>query len=93
VGTDPRPASDSAPTSVGVLLDGIAQFLAGPDVPPARADARDLIAAILDRPRFWPTANRELVLEDELAARIVAAAEKLKGCSTRLAARPFVISR
>jgi release factor glutamine methyltransferase len=79
VETDDRAAESHAPTSVGVLLDGVARFLVGPDDPPARADARDLIAALLDRARFWPTANRELVLEDELAARIVAAAEKLKG--------------
>jgi release factor glutamine methyltransferase len=78
VGTDARTAHENGPTSVGLLLDGIAQYLAGPDDPPARADARDLIAAILDRPRFWPTANRELVLGDGLAERIVGAAEKLK---------------
>jgi release factor glutamine methyltransferase len=71
-------APETVPTSVGVLLDGVARFLAGPNDPPARADARDLIAAILDRPRFWPTANRDRVLEDDLADRIVSAAEQLK---------------
>ncbi len=64
--------------TVGALLDGVAQYLAGPNVPPARADARDLIAAVLDRPRFWPTANSALVIEDDLADRIVGAAEKLR---------------
>ena len=78
MGTDVQSVHGQPPTSVGLLLDGVAQFLAGPDNPPARADARDLIAAILDRPRFWPTANRELVLDDDLAERIVGAAEKLR---------------
>lgn len=78
MGTDAPAVHEQPPTSVGLLLDGVAQFLAGPDNPPARADARDLIAAILDRPRFWPTANRELVLEDAVAERIVDAAEKLR---------------
>src|ERR1035437_9625255 len=45
------------------LFDELAADLAGPGVPPARADARDLIAAILDKPKFWPTANQSLELD------------------------------
>ncbi len=45
------------------LFTQLAQQLAGPGVPPARADARDLIAAMLDRPKFWPTANQHLDLD------------------------------
>jgi release factor glutamine methyltransferase len=45
------------------LFDELAADLAGNGVPPARADARDLIAAILDKPKFWPTANQSLELD------------------------------
>jgi len=62
--------------TVGALLDALAEGLAGPGVPPARAEARDLIAAVLDRPRFWPSAHRELALSPEDAAAIRAAADR-----------------
>jgi release factor glutamine methyltransferase len=55
------------------LFDQLAVALAGPGVPPARADARDLIAAILSKPKFWPTANQSLDLDAATAATIQAA--------------------
>src|SRR6185369_8181011 len=57
-------------------MDELAATLAGPAVPPDRGGARDLVAAILDRPRFWPTANRDMALDDSQvgAARGAAAA-------------------
>jgi release factor glutamine methyltransferase len=55
------------------LFDQLAQDLAGNGVPPARADARDLIAAMLDKPRFWPTANQTLDLDEPTAKAIQAA--------------------
>lgn len=61
---------------LGVLLDRIAVGLAGEGVPPARSDARDLIAAVLDKPRFWPSANRELELDDAATVAIVEAGAK-----------------
>ncbi len=64
--------------TVGELLDQLAGELAGPDVPPARADARDLIASLLDRPRFWPSANRALELDEPTEGAIRAAAARLK---------------
>ena len=63
--------------TVGELLDQLANELAGPTVPPARADARDLIAALLDRPRFWPSANRAHVLDEATEGEIRAAAARL----------------
>lgn len=63
--------------TVGELLDQLADALAGPNVPPARADARDLIAALLDKPRFWPTGNRALELDGATEAAIRAAAARL----------------
>ena len=55
------------------LFDELAVVLAGPGVPPARADARDLIAAILSKPKFWPTANQHLELDPVTAAAIQSA--------------------
>ena len=63
-------------TTVGALLEALAVRLAGPERPPARTEARDLIAAVLDAPRFWPPAHREEVLPSEIVERIEAAAAR-----------------
>jgi release factor glutamine methyltransferase len=60
------------------LLDSIADALVSPGTPPARAQARDLIAWVLDKPKFWPSANPDLELSDAEVSAIQAAAEKLK---------------
>jgi release factor glutamine methyltransferase len=62
--------------TIGELLDELAVLLAGPDVPPARADARDLIAGVLDRARFWPSAHRDDELAESDEGTIRAAAER-----------------
>lgn len=62
------------------LFDELAVDLAGQGVPPARAGARDLIAAVLNKPRFWPTANQALELDSATAAAIrTAAANMVRG--------------
>ncbi len=60
------------------LLAELAGALAGPGIPPARADARDLIAAMLDKPRFWPSAHPLLDLHEQTCAEIREAAVRLK---------------
>jgi release factor glutamine methyltransferase len=62
---------------LSLLFDELAADLAGPGVPPARADARDLIAAVLDKPRFWPTANQSLELDPAVVSAIEQAAAKM----------------
>jgi release factor glutamine methyltransferase len=64
--------------SIGDLLDELAETLAGPGVPPARALARDLIAGLLDQPKFWPSANQQRPVSDAEAAEIRDAAAKLR---------------
>jgi release factor glutamine methyltransferase len=61
--------------TIGDLLDELAVALAKPGVPPARAVARDLMAGVLQQPRFWPSANqaREVSAGDEAAIRSAAA--------------------
>lgn len=58
-----------AASTIGGLLDELAALLSGPSVPPDRGGARDLIAALLDKPRFWPSANRSVTVDDALVAR------------------------
>ena len=64
--------------SVGDVLDDLSFSLVPPGVPPARAQARDLIAWVLDQPKFWPSANQHLELDAQTEATIREAAEKLK---------------
>jgi release factor glutamine methyltransferase len=64
--------------TVGDLHDELATFLAGPGVPPARAIARDVIAGVLDQPRFWPSANAARELAADETTRIRTAAERLR---------------
>lgn len=64
--------------TIGDLLDALAGTLAGPGVPPARAIARDLIAGVLDKPRFWPTAHRDEALDAPTERAIVEAADRLR---------------
>jgi release factor glutamine methyltransferase len=63
--------------TLGDLLDDLAVQLAGPGVPPARAVARDLIAGVLDQPKFWPTAHRNDVVDSATEARVRTAATRL----------------
>jgi release factor glutamine methyltransferase len=64
---------------LGTLFDELARLLAGDGVPPARSDARDLIAAVLDKPKFWPTANQSLELDTAAADAIRVAGAKMAG--------------
>lgn len=62
--------------TIGEALDRLAAFLVPAGVPPARADARDLIAALFDQPRFWPSANQAQPIPDADRARLADAAER-----------------
>lgn len=60
-------------------MDELAQALAGAGVPPDRGGARDLVAAVLDQQRFWPTAHRDQVLSQDSVERMRAVAVALNG--------------
>jgi release factor glutamine methyltransferase len=73
-------ATEQVERRVGALLDAIATQLLGAGVAAANDEARDILAALLDVPRFWPTMHRETaidvaVIEDAIAA----AARRAKG--------------
>lgn len=60
------------------LLDDLSANLVRPGTPPARAQARDLIAWVLDKPRFWPSANPDHELSEAEVQAIQEAAERLR---------------
>lgn len=64
-------------TLVGTVLDTLAERIAGVGNLPARQEARDLIAAVLDVPRFWPSAHRQHSLTPEQVASIDEGAARL----------------
>ena len=65
-------------TTVGEMLDALAGELGGTSGLPARQEARDLIAAVVNQPRFWPSAHRDDVLEAPALVALTEAAERLR---------------
>jgi release factor glutamine methyltransferase len=58
---------------IGALQDELAQTLDGD-----RGGARDLIAALLEKPRFWPTAHHEELIDLEIAESARRAARAMR---------------
>jgi release factor glutamine methyltransferase len=48
---------------LGTLLTELASGLEGAGVALARDEARDIVAAVLDVPRFWPSANKGALID------------------------------
>ena len=71
-------AAASAGTTVGEMLDALAIALGGATGLPARQEARDLIAAVVNQPRFWPTAHRDELLEAPALVALTEATERLR---------------
>jgi release factor glutamine methyltransferase len=79
-----RPSTlDAAGATVGSLLRELTAALEGAGIPEAPAEARDVVAALLDVPRFWPTANRDATIDAECRASALAAVAR------RAAGAPF----
>ena len=55
--------ADAAPRPLGTLLAELASGLDGAGVALARDEARDIVAAVLDVPRFWPSANKGALVD------------------------------
>lgn len=64
--------------TVGTLLDALTTELTPPGVPPSRTLARDLIAGVLNQPRFWPSAHGDEPLGESQVNTIRAAAARLQ---------------
>src|SRR5690349_25068832 len=55
--------ADPEPHPLGTLLTELASGLEGAGVALARDEARDIVAAVLDVPRFWPSANKGALID------------------------------
>lgn len=77
--TDHAPRVDE-PTTVGALLGELAMLLDAAGITDAGREARDIIAALRDAPRFWTTVNGHTVLSaDERESARAAAARRARG--------------
>ena len=78
--TDACPPDVGAPRTIGALVDELAHALGAAagaaGVEDARAEARDLVAALLDQARFWPSVHRDERVDAALVAQARAAAER-----------------
>jgi release factor glutamine methyltransferase len=66
----------AAPARVGDVVVALSAHLAAARIPEAVREARDIVAAIVDMPRFWPSVNREAALDVEKCARAWDAARR-----------------
>jgi release factor glutamine methyltransferase len=64
--------------TIGEMLDALAEDLGGTGGLAARQEARDLIAAVLGQPKFWPTAHRDEPLAPAALVALSEAAERLR---------------
>ena len=62
--------------AVGQVVDTIAGRLAEYRIADASAEARDIVAAVLDENRFWPRVHADTVIPREVADRAFAVAER-----------------
>lgn len=53
----------AAAGSLGAVLSELTADLARAGVPHARDEARDIVAAVLDVPRFWPATHRDALID------------------------------
>ncbi len=66
----------TTPARVGDVVAALAAHLAGARVPDADREARDIIAAVVDMPRFWPSMHRDASLDVGACERAWDAARK-----------------
>lgn len=65
-----------AARTIGDLVSAIAAELEDGGVPLAAREARDLVAALRDAPRFWPTLHATDAADPELVSRALAATRR-----------------
>jgi release factor glutamine methyltransferase len=85
--TETGPAE--APPSLGALVREVAGLLSAAHVPEARDEARDLVAALLDQPRFWPSVHRD----EPADLALVAAARRAAAVRVRGAPFAYAVGR
>jgi release factor glutamine methyltransferase len=76
-------------TTIGQMIDELAAILRAGEIPHAFSEARDLVSALYDVPRFWPMINGAVAVEAAVHQRALQAAEK----RTRGAPLAYAIGR
>ncbi len=66
----------AAPARVGDIVAALSAHLMGARIPDAAQEARDIVAAIVDMPRFWPAMHRDETLTIDLCSRAWEAARR-----------------
>ena len=74
---------DVEPRPLGTLLSELSAGLEGAGVALARDEARDIVAAVLDVPRFWPSTNKAALVD------ATAVEEARKAAAARARGAPF----
>jgi len=75
--------SEAAPATLGTLLSELTANLEGAGIALPRDEARDIVAAVLDVPRFWPSTNRDALID------ATAVDEARKAATARARGAPF----
>jgi release factor glutamine methyltransferase len=75
--------ADAESSALGTLLAELAADLDGAGVALPRDEARDIVAAVLDVPRFWPSANTGALVD------ATAAEEARRAATARARGAPF----
>lgn len=65
-----------ATTTVGQLVDDLARRFYHHGIAEPKTEARDVVAALYDVPRFWPTMNGGVEVESEMLERAHGAADR-----------------
>ena len=74
---EPRDTYDpTGATTVGSLIGHLTGLLAEAEVERAGDEARDIVAALVDQPRFWPSLNRAVMLDEATCRQARRAAER-----------------
>lgn len=73
----PPSLPNESPLTVGALTREVERTLVGRGVLGPTLSARDVVAAVVDRPRFWPTLNAHALAEREVVMAVRAAVEAL----------------
>lgn len=63
-------------TTVGSLVGELTGVLAEAEIERAGDEARDIVAALVDQPRFWPALNRSVMLDEATCRQARRAAER-----------------
>ena len=66
----------AAAARVGDVVTALSAVLRAATIPEPDREARDIVAAVVDMPRFWPSINRDAPLEPLLCARAWEAAHR-----------------